>query len=652
MMRCLAALVSIVAAVAAAAGDEVKVTQSGGKIVLRNAYLEVAVTPGKGMYVPYARDLTTGEDITTVLKLNFPFYEHGIKADQPAGWRILRDPDGGATVAMNMRFAHHRGGREVHRYGRFGERGLSEFVTLRPNEARFEFRGRADNPTPFRRSNRLWDRAFMPARKDTHFIMPASHGIEHAALWIKPWPRRVVTDPATGKDKTVDFEVLGNWVAYGRQPTQYFGLWARYGFAGLWYPEEGINRVRINDPKTDPGMKFYCARGAGTMELWGGTTVVFENNGHLVDGYTPTELTKCFYLVKGIGKLSFATKDVALHVTPGDEPVVQATGPVPLGDIRVDVLAAGGGQVVASARGAIGPGKVIEVRVPRPMTKLTVTVHQPAPAGGGPDAGVPAAGCLLSQTFPLDLQDTADRYEEARAGCSPAGGLAFYERQEHACHNRPGALAAGRAGQQALQAGLKDVKDLESLANACYRIGDFDQAEALAKAAAGLDPQSEHAHHVLGMIACEKGDTPAAAAELAKAGIQANYVRALMAHQAGKDDQAVDLLKAMVTARPKVFRPRMLLAYLQARAGRKAEGVALARSLVAENPASPEACETLARAARLAGQADLAAEAAKAVKALVTDNPDAPRQLGLFRNELDKGTWVYVARYRTALPQP
>ena len=647
----IAALASIAVAVAAAAGDEVKVTQSGEKVVLRNACLEVAVAPGRGMYVPYARDLTTGEDITTVLKLNFPFYEHGIKADQPAGCRILRNPDGGATVAMNMRFAHHRGSREVQRYGRFGERSLSEFVTLRPNEARFEFRGRADNPTPFRRSNRLWDRAFMPARPDTHFIMPASHGIEHAALWIQPWPRRAVTDPATGKDKTVDFEVLGNWVAYGRQPTQYFGLWSRYGFAGLWYPREDINRVRIHDPKTDPGMKFYCGRGAGTMELWGGTTVVFENNGHLVDGYAPTELTKCFYLVKGIGRLSFATRDVALHVTVGDKPMVRATGPVPLGSVRVDVLA-DGGQVVASASGAIGPGKVIEVRVPRPMDKLTVTVYQPAPAGGGPDAAAPAACCLLSQAFPLDIPDTSGRYEEARGGCSPAGGVEFYERQEHACHNRPGALAAARAGQHALQAGLKNVKDLESLANACYRIGDFDQAEALAKAAARLDSQSQHAHHVLGMIAYEKGDTPAAAAELDKAGVQANYLRALMAHHAGKLDQAVGLLKAMAAARPRVFRPRMLLAFLQAKAGRKAEALALARSLAAENPASPEACETLARVARLAGQADLAAEAAEAVKALVTGNPDAPRQLGLFRNELDKGTWVYVARYRTPLPQP
>gem|GEM_PF-4917734 len=35
---------------------------------------------------------------------------------------------------------------------------------------------------------------------------------------------------------------------------------------------------------------------------------------------------------------------------------------------------------------------------------------------------------------------------------------------------------------------------------------------------------------------------------------------------------------------------------------------------------------------------------------LLAGNPDADRYLGLFRQELDKGLWVYPARYDKPLP--
>ena len=42
-------------------------------------------------------------------------------------------------------------------------------------------------------------------------------------------------------------------------------------------------------------------------------------------------------------------------------------------------------------------------------------------------------------------------------------------------------------------------------------------------------------------------------------------------------------------------------------------------------------------------------ELIKAIEA--TGQRAAARQLSLFRNELDKGKWVYPARYRSALPK-
>jgi tetratricopeptide (TPR) repeat protein len=639
----------LVAGVAPAAPVEVK--ESGGKVLLRNGLLEVEVAPKGGMYVTRATDRTTGQTICTDLKLNFPFFEHGIKPDQPAGYRLVRGPHGSATVAMNMRFGHHQAPEDVRRYGRFSERALSEMVTVRPGSAAVEWHGRVDNPTPLRRSERLWDRAFMPSPPETVFLMPASHGVEHNALWIRTWPVWPETDPATGQTRPVDVSLRSNW-RRGR-PTQYFGLWPRYGFAGAYYPSQGTNRLRISDPKGDPGMKFYCA--GDPFELWGGTTVVFESPGRLLEGYTPTEFRKWFYLVRGIGRVHWADALVAVHAATGQEPLVQVTGPRPMRGVYVVV--ADDRTPVAWQEGEIGPGRVITVRPSRPLRKFRVLIQQQEPHTIPGDDGrpvlVPHVAMLLDRTFPLDIPDSGDLYQKARDECNHGGVRPdFIEADEYPHHHSPGALAATGAAKKLLAAASPPVAALESLAYACYRIGDFPNAAALAKRVLEAEPGSAHAHHVLGLIAYEEGRLQDAGPLLERAGTQANYLRALMAHAAGRDDQALTLLETMVRLQPRVYRPRMLLAILEAKAGRTDTAMGVADVLVGQDPASPEACETLRRVAEVAGRADVAKEAAEARDALLKDNPDAPRQFGLFLKELDQGRWTYPARYGRDLPQP
>jgi hypothetical protein len=131
--------------------------------------------------------------------------------------------------------------------------------------------------------------------------MPVSHGIEHGANWIQPWPLREVVDPATQQKVLADFSIRKTWTSYGKQPTQYFGLYSDYGFMGAWYADEGINRLRISDSGNDPGMKIYCAPGMTMCEPWGGTTVVFEDPGGFVEGFAPCGMTHAYYLVSGLG---------------------------------------------------------------------------------------------------------------------------------------------------------------------------------------------------------------------------------------------------------------------------------------------------------------------------------------------------------------
>lgn len=606
----------------------VVVIENAHGIRLMNRWTEVLVTPNKGMYLPYARDLATGAEIVNTLKLNFPYFEHGIKESQTAGYRIIRAADGSVTVAMTMRFGHHQGPAESERYGRFSERELAEFVTLRPGSSAVEFRGRVDNPTPLRLSSRLWDRAYLPVPRDRdlRFIMPCSHGVEHSANWIKPWPSWDF------EGKTLDFRDARSW-GKGR-PTQYFALYPAFGFTGAWYPAEGINRLRIGDPARDPGMKTYYA-GGEYYELWGGSTGIFEDPGELLDGFVPIDYTKRFYLTTGIGMAAWADERLALSVDTGTDAGARITGPQAIAALRAEIL--DGERVVAATTGPIGPGQVLAVKAGVAIERFRLRLSSGEPV-------------LLDRVFPLEIPDQGALYDKARNACA-AGRIDYEELQEHQNHRGiPTVLnAAGRAAA-ALAAKPLDPAQLASLANACYRTGDFEQALALANALLAIEPENQHAHHVCGLIAYERSAFDEATSELARAGVQANYLRALLAIAGQKPDGAIGLLRTLVTARPAVFRPRLALAALLARGPAVDEGLALARALLDEHPASIEAAEILSRVATAASQAELAVEAGALRDALLVDNPDAGRQLSLFRAELDHGRWAYPARYRQPLP--
>jgi tetratricopeptide (TPR) repeat protein len=618
--------------IASALAAGVNVKDDSGTITLSNSLVEVVVSPAQGMYVKRATDLVTQKTICTDLKLNFPYFEHGIKTNQSAGYRIIRAADGAVTVAMDMRFGHHRTPEDIKRYGRFAERSLNEFVTVRPDDASFHFRGRVENPTPLRRSSRLWDRALMPLADDLMFIMPVSHGVEHAALWIKPWPRWECDD------KLVDFSLWRNWKQPVRTPTQYFGLWCEYGFFSAYYAGDDLNRVRINDRMGDPGMKVYAA---GAFELWGGTTPIFEDPGQFVEGFEPTELTKTFYAARGIGPVSYATKDLAVHVETGDKPTIAITGPVRK-RVAVDVLV--GKELTALGEGDIGPGKIARFALSKSAERFVLQVrNEPALAD------VPLT-VLLKQEFPLKISDHAGLYEKARAACDQKTRIDYIELQEHSNHTgMPVALSASGAAAGLLKNESKDLTALVSICNACYRIGDFDSAAKLADAILRIEQANQHAHHVKGLIAYENGQGADAARFLAKSGDHGLYVLALIGITRGQIAEATAQLRRLVAARPRAIRPRLLLARLSARQGDMEKAVAMAQQAVAENPASPEAFEVLARVAH--SKPEIAPMAAEARDQLLRNNPDAQRQLGLLIQELDKGQWVYPARYRLPLPE-
>jgi tetratricopeptide (TPR) repeat protein len=248
--------------------------------------------------------------------------------------------------------------------------------------------------------------------------------------------------------------------------------------------------------------------------------------------------------------------------------------------------------------------------------------------------------------LPLEIKDKSGLYEREKAAADPSKRKDYIELQEHSNHRgHPIAMSAGGAASRLLKSNSRDVLALSSAANACYRIGEFAKATELADRVLGIDAANEHAFHVKGMIALEQGNRDDARTLLAKAGIQAHYIRALLALQQGDTKQAITLLEEMTKARPQAYRPRLLLAYLHARNGRSAEMLKAAQALADENPAYPEAFEVLSRVASFAGDKVASEKAAQVRDELLRNNPDAERQLNLFRAEMDGGRWVFVGRY-------
>jgi len=667
------------------APSSVRYSDQDGVVRIWNEWVEVHIEPLRGMYVRKAVDRTTGEEITTELKLNYPYFEHGISREQPSGYRIVREEDGAVALYCNMRFGHHKTEKDVRRYGKFGDRSLSQLVRVRPNSAAFEFGGRVDNPTPLRMSSRLWDRAVMPAEAGDRFLMPASHGVEHSADWILAWPVREVKWP-DGSRTTRDFQRVENWISEQgiRFPTQYFALKQVWPFSGIYRGKDDLNLLRIHDPVHDPGVKLYYAR--NFFELWGGTTPIFEDPGHFKPGFVSTEFQKSFYLVQGIGEVQYANDRVALHVSTGKKPVVHVASPhvlknvtVVVGLPRLDERGSPELHPLEQARGDLKPGTRITVNLPSSRASFVVAVYDETGTllnndmaireMGLPEAlqnemrgeGLTVEDEKLTQVdgvlFPLLIPDTRGEYAAAKAACS-RGRPHWIEFQEHSNHRGiENTLSAIGKAKQLLKNQSVSVERMVSVANACYRVGDFTKASALAERVLTLEPGHPHAHHVLAMILYEQGKHDADRMEdhLQKAGIQANYIRAVLALEQGDVKTASRLLEVM-TASPeyeKALRPRLLLASLWGReAETQEEAFALAKRITEENPAYPESFLVLMEVAEAASQPEAARSAEQALKALTEKNPDAPRQVALFREELQGHGWRYPARYRDPLPQP
>ncbi len=590
---------------AARMGNRKLIDTAFPKVVLNNGFIEVTIAPTLGMRVVNAVDLKTGQSLAATPKpryyeqepfsdiigwtagyyeTSFPYFEHGMSVRQPAGYRVIRNEDGSVTVAMNSRFTQYQHPRHLSRYGHWSQRDLSVMVTLHPGQSRYAITTRVDNPNPLRRSDRCWTNHLMHVDQydREHIIYPVGYIMPHGGGWAKP------------------FEAAGGTTSY--KGVSHFALYTDYEFCGAYSPTKNFNALIITDKDKAPGMKLYTRRqDGGFMELWTGSGVLFEDPGNFLNPYEPIEYTLYGYVVGGIGRVDFANRDVAIAV---DDKQFKLTAPVAATVTVTD----GSGRKLAA--GKVGPGL-------DPLTGTFDKRIQVADADGK---------TLADVTFPLTYTDTRDRLPKVKS----LGGKFRFELEENTNHRgAPTVRNAIPSARQLVKLGkVNDAEHAISLANACYRMGFMD----LAKDVADLVGKTPEADYLRGLIAWERGQ----AVDFGQAGPDSYYMRALQAIQAGKTDDAVTWLDKLIAQRPRVFRPRLLRAFLK-------KDAETAKALAAEHPASPEAQLVL----ELLGVDG----AAQAKAALLKDNPDADTHVAQFKQELTEGKWTHRKRFEPFSPE-
>ena len=604
------------------------------EVVLDNEYLRVSVLPEIGGAVGRVLHKPTGDDLffwegkvkdwtahwESGVKVNFPALHHTVNTtDQPASWRVVRGEDGAATVAMWMEFSRFSEHYNEDYYGRHSNLLLSQHVTLSPGRGDFRVTYRIVNPAPYRQSRKFWNDALLPrshtadgvvqgARKPsgkttTEWIFPALYVSHHGG---RQFHKYAESEMRIGEVR--------------RPHTSVFAWDVPYGFAGLWYPEVKVNRLRLCDPNVTPGAKQYF-RGEGSyrpndiadshmynfVELFGGPDSVMEG---VENWLAPGEVFEASYrytMIRGIGKVDFANENVAVNVE------FAAAGP---GTLEAVPLAAVKSLVALLDGKALGAAQSCAPDKP---------ARFPLPEGtrGGRIELVADGRKILSRPFPLGIPDDTSRHERIRKACdhNSAESLELFGDQfgyTHVIQRKmypEGSCGWGRV---------------------LYRRGRIDEAVASLQKATETDADNGEAWHLLGAALLEQRKQTEAAAALAKAVAAgrpyppARYFLALIALRRGSREQARKQLDGLLQTAPAHWEGRLLKAWIAGQdAATRKQAIQDLRAMDAEDPADPRVQTALAEIAEIAGDAKPAAAAREALLDLVKE-PGAWRRVREF----------------------
>jgi tetratricopeptide (TPR) repeat protein len=648
---------------AALAGKETYTTEA---VVLENEYVRATVLPEFGarlvrvVFKKANRDLFWVNDALADAppwsmggaRFSFPYPDDGRHMDEAAGWRIARNSDGSATVAMDMRFTPYKG--ETGRYGRFSVLRQATFVTLRPGSAALEYVARIDNPLPLRHGFRLWSVAHFPRQDGAAVLFPAGAVTDSAASKRSAWP--VFDD--------VDHSRLGTWDA------SCFAAAVQGDWTGVYYGDADANHLILKPRFTAPGTRLHVAPAAGgsqagrsgpMIEIWNGSNPTFDHPGHYLPPFGTYILPLKLVMPTGIGRIDWAGDTVAVAYEP------RASG----GTVRVVAyethpgcrLMARTSQETVKTTGTLGPDKPLVLELTKPARTVLLTVID------AEDNEV-AEASLPWRPAPTPAETVQAIAKEMKPWTWLAMELADWPHDQQANIADAAKALAERLATDPIERVLhaaRMVMRTETPGSPRWQAvrGKLDVA-------AGRQPQHRYAQAYLGlMLALEaRGKmTPeaarhAAVAERLPAG---HYLLALDALATGKTAKAASHLKRCAAEAPPVSMglgenalegndrlhpaalpggewPDLMLAATLIELQQPAQAIAELERLLMYDPARPEALLLLADAYSKAGQEGKAQAARNEAKALLRGNEQAQKDYGALIREVRLGEWSGIAR--------
>jgi tetratricopeptide (TPR) repeat protein len=585
-----------------------KETYTTPAVVMENEYLCLIVLPEFAGRLVEVKFKPNGQDLFWRCdKLNdrgpgrmggghwsFPFWEHCRHFGETCGYTIVRHPDGGATLAMDMRLDEYLKPEETTRYGRATNMRLAQSVRLDPGRAALVWSARVENPLPIRYGFKLWWLLRQNAVGGIHVLMPSAAVTGHGAPKLVPWDQN-----------TAIREGLVNSL---------FSIGIRHDFAGWYLPEQDMNVLRLQDRRIAPGAKqvLYQPNPIGYIEMWGGNHEVFEECGRILPAFGAYENKLTILPAVGIGKADYANEHAAVSAARGEGGWTVKLVPVQaLADAKLTLRS---GEASNTLTFSAAPDKPFTATLRAPAEKVSLTL-------------VNAAGqTLLDQTLPIDvgpLPEAEFPAVQARVkGTMPGGDGLYGEATDLVTEHGRNLPRVASANVQRL-ATSEDSPTLLDAARQLMRVrkGSPEALAALDKVLTG-QPDQAHANLYKAIWLWEADKQAEARACLDKAaGLPgARYLLALDAVAGkdfaaaekhltallampveatfrGKDDPGLALLQP--SAYVSATRPKLLLAIVRQAQGRKDSADELLRDLVAGDPALIEAWMLLGDAERL-----------------------------------------------------
>ena len=333
-------------------------------VILENDYLYVMILPELGGRIQRALDKTNGYDFVyynhvikpALVGLAGPWISGGIEFNwpqhhrpstfMPVDYAFTENPDGSATVILG----------ETDRI--YGTKGNAS-ITLYPDKAYIEIKGKLFNPTDHPQTFLWWANPAVSVNDNTFSVFPPDVNavMDHGKRAVSTFPI------ATGEYYKADYSAGVDISRYRniRVPTSYMAAHSDFDFVGNFDEGRDAGLLHVADHHISPGKKQWTWGCGDFGKMWDKNltdddgpyielmTGVFCDNQPDFTWLKPHEeksFVQYFMPYKTVGRVSNATRDVILGVDflddDGEVIVPDPFGAArPSGRARVKVYATG-----------------------------------------------------------------------------------------------------------------------------------------------------------------------------------------------------------------------------------------------------------------------------------------------------------------------